>query len=110
MRADFQEFYGLDTDEIGSGIRLERAASLAVQLPKGCRVFSAMDPELSWTDKEWLLARCEHLLSLLLWIKTEDGQKNRNMPKMLTPAPASKPHEYTREEMEEVAAAFGIDI
>lgn len=108
LRADFQQFYTLDTDEFGRSVTWRRAASLAVMLPQGCRVFSAIDPEAEWTTQHWLLSRIEHGISLLLWAKTKDGQKGVNVPKMLSPNPA-RPR-FDKADQAEVAAAFGLSV
>lgn len=104
LRADFQEYYGLDTDEIGASISRDRAAALAVQLPLGSRCLGAENPNARWTVHEWLLARIEHDLALLVWSKTKDAEKGRNAPKMLTPEPP-KPR-YTEADMDYVASFF----
>ena len=41
---------------------------------------------VKWSDQEYLSAILVDLVALLVWFKTEDGQKNRNRPKP-TPRP-----------------------
>lgn len=78
MRADFQRYYGLDIDEIGFGIAVHRAASLASCLPSesltvrrlndGSIPFETLDP-LN------LLAVVTNCLDFISWSKTAAAQK-----------------------------------
>lgn len=87
LRADFQQFYGLDLDGMGREYTCEHAAALAAQLPRESRCFRAEAPACEWGDSEYLLASIEHTARLLLWSKTEDARRRRNVPKPVqTPA------------------------
>ena len=87
LRADFQQFYGLCLDDMGGSYTHAHAACLAAQLPRESRCFRAEDPSAQWGDAEYLLAAIEHGVRMLLWSKTKDAAKGRNVPKALqTPA------------------------
>jgi len=98
LRADFRHYYGLSFDECLAAAPLE-AADLCVQLPRGSRLLSALDPELSWTQEDYLLANIANSLLFLAWTQTKDGSKNRNRPKPIEPPrkrrTAHKPNTYT---------------
>lgn len=51
MRADFQQFYGLNLDEMGGAYSIGHAACLAAQLPYGSRVVTLI-VAASEKDKE----------------------------------------------------------
>lgn len=55
----------------------------------------AFGAKASWSITDHLLACLVDLTNVLVWMKSEDGQKNRNRPK-----PIDRPGE--REEMEEL--------
>lgn len=83
--ADFFEYYGLDVEQETNGDRL---TELIYQLPEASRVKRAEQRQASGLlvpFSEYLQALSVDLLSLLLWTKTEDGQKGKNRPAMLSP-------------------------
>lgn len=88
LRADFQQYYGINLDGMGMDYSHAHAASLMVQLPQTSRVAKALNPDNEWSDAEYLLAAIEYDLRVLIWQKTKDGQKNRNRPK-----PTETPHD-----------------
>lgn len=91
LRADLQQFYGLNLDGMGVEYSHAHAACLCAQLPAGARVWRGTAAE--WDTQTYLLAKVEHSLRVLAWQQTEDAQKRRNYPKPIdTPA--------TREEFE----------
>lgn len=81
LEADFQQYYGLDIATTPS----ERAARLLFQLPKTCRTFLKINPQLEWGWTEQLLNECAYALDLLVWTKTEDAMKKH---------PTSKPEKF----------------
>lgn len=81
VRADFQQFYGLNIDRMGDEYSEAHAASLLSQLPAKSRVFRAERPELEWGDEEALLASIEYSLRVLCWRQTKDGERGRRPPK-----------------------------
>lgn len=83
LRADFQQYYGLNIDRMGylDGFSHAHAAVLAAQLPSTSRVFTAYDPNNAWDEQTAFLAHIEYNLRVLIWQKSKDGAKNRNPPK-----------------------------
>lgn len=52
LRADFQQFYGLNIDRMGEEYSLLHAADLAVQLPFEARVWAAIRKEKTEEEEE----------------------------------------------------------
>lgn len=76
LEADFQQFYGLDLNDLGRSLSVRHAAVLAAQLPITSRCCIAQEPDLAWSTDTWLLRRIDHGLSLLLWsMSKHKGQK-----------------------------------
>ncbi|MDR1954283.1 MAG: DUF5361 domain-containing protein [Clostridiales Family XIII bacterium] len=92
VRADFQEHYGLNLDDMGEAYSRHHAAELLVMLPQKSRVWVAMNPGNAWGWQEHFMSSMEFSLRWLVWAKTKDGQKNRNRPKpiRLRPEKAKK--------------------
>jgi len=52
----------------------------------------AVEPAHEWGTQDYLLAETVNMLRLLVWMRTKDGQKGRNRPKMVeSPRPRSQP-------------------
>jgi len=81
LRADFQQYYSLNLDRLGSDYSVTHAADLTVMLPLKSRVMKAIDPANAWDWTEHLLADMVNRVRWLQWAKTTDGAKNRNHPK-----------------------------
>lgn len=92
LRADFQQYYGLNMDGMGEGFSYAHAASLMRQLPSCSRVSKALNPDNEWDDATYMLALIEYDLRVLIWQNTKDAQKGRNQPK-----PNKTPHEITEQ-------------
>ena len=56
LRADFQQFYGLDSEELLNAGDFERLATLVKHLPNEARVVRAIDPRAEWDTSAYLLA------------------------------------------------------
>ena len=67
LRADFQQFYGLNLDRMGADYTRLHAAALCVQLPRESRLVRAMDPSAAWGDSEYIARAMEHTLRVLSW-------------------------------------------
>lgn len=67
LRADFQQFFGLDIEEIGKSYSLVHACELAAMLPEGSRVLRKIEPALSWDIKDHLLTRLINDFELFMW-------------------------------------------
>lgn len=83
LRASLQAVYGIKLSAHGYGV-LE-LADLVAHLPPGCALWRASGGPLAWSDEVHMLARVDHGLRVLAWMKTEDGQKGKNPPKSEEP-------------------------
>ena len=84
LRADFQQHYGLNLDDMGGSYSIGHAACLAAQLPKDSRTFVAEDPICEYASAtNRLLARIEYHTHTGWYVHTEDAQKSINMPQFL---------------------------
>lgn len=111
LRADFQQYYGLNLDDMGNGYSYAHAAVLVAQLPIGSRLLSKMDPRASWTQSEYLLSLIEYDLRVLAWQRTRDAERGQNKPKPpLEPQREQEPYKVTHAQMERVAKALNIEI
>ena len=95
LRADLQQYYALNLDDMGRSYKVSHAADLAVMLPEGSRVMRRIDPSNAWGWQEYLLADLVNRVRWLQWAKTPDGAKNRNHPKPIEP-----PKPVAREEVQ----------
>lgn len=115
MVADFRQFYGIDLpiEDDAEFDDLPRAALLWVALPRESRTARRLDPDLAWSDGEYLLRSIEHAAQVLVWQRTKDGSKGRRQPK---PLPSPGERERARERADRalankraVAEKLGID-
>lgn len=81
LRADLQQYYGLNLDGMGVAYSHSHAASLVSQLPVGSRLSRVADPDAAWSDETHLLALIEYDLRVLIWQNSKDAQHGRNRPK-----------------------------
>ena len=93
LRADFQQYYGLNIDGMGDEYTFLHAADLAAQLPVGSRCMGILDPNLKWGDDTRLLALIEYWLHGIVWSMTKDAKNKRNEPVLHSPVPAKKKEE-----------------
>lgn len=112
LYADFRQYYGADLDELRGEIGEIRTADLAAQLPSDSRTFRAINPELEWTARDYMLWSIEYSLRILRWQPTKDGRAGRNQPR-----PMPTPQEFARvrkamdsTNMEYIAEQLGIDL
>lgn len=85
LRADFQQHYGLNLDDMGGSYSISHAACLAAQLPKDSRTFVASDPACEYASAtNRLLALIEYHTHVGWYMSTEDARKGRNQPKFLS--------------------------
>lgn len=85
LRADFQQFYGLNLDGMGKDYSISHAAFLCAELPKEARVIREISPSVEWDDTKQLLALIERNVRVLAWLQTKDAQKRRNYPEIIDP-------------------------
>ncbi len=112
LKADFQRYYGLNLDGMGSDYTFAHAADLAANLPRESCVMRAKDPTLIWGDVEYMLRSIEFSLRVLRWQNTEDGHAGRNKPQ---PLPTPEDMERVRDkmaqtDMQRIAERLGIDL
>ena len=91
LRADLQQYYGLNIDGMGRDFSTLHAAALVAQMPEGSRTARAHDPDAAWTLDRLLAAVVANNTNWLVWSKTKDGQRNRNRPKPIGPDGPGKP-------------------
>lgn len=84
LRADFQQFYGLNVDDMGAAFTRLHAAALCAQLPRESRLVRAMDPAAEWGDSEYIAHAMEHTLRVLSW-QCGNGRKSDFPKPMPTP-------------------------
>lgn len=101
LRADFQQYYGLNIDGMGADYSVTHAAVLAVMLPLGARVPSKADPSLEWSLDRQLAAATANAVRDLHWAMAGGGEADR--PERIGP-PAPK-----REDIEEIYAEDYIE-
>lgn len=85
LRADFQQYYGLNLDGMGCDYSVDHAAALAANLPPESRCGIASNPLNAWTPQMCLLALIEHRLNIWNWWHTDDGRAGTNKPEILVP-------------------------
>lgn len=90
LRADFQQYYNLDTDGIGGEIRVLRAADLAAMLPQESRCMRALDPDAIWDTASVVVAMADYRLQQILY--SLSGGKAKDGSKLPKPAPLFKLH------------------
>lgn len=88
MRADFQQYYGLNLDGMGTAFSYSHAAFLCAELPSDSRIARAYNPDAAYTLTDLLLRDIEHDLRILAWQRTEDAKHRRNFPEPL-PLPST---------------------
>ena len=89
LRADFQQYYGLNIDGMGRDYSTLHAAALVSQMPEGSRLAQAYDPDALWTSERALMAAMVNSLNWLVWANSRDGERNRNRPKPIGPQAAA---------------------
>ena len=90
LRADFQQYYGLNIDGMGDAYPLFHAACLCAQLPPESRTIRALvGPEraeaLLWTLPVRLAAAQLNVLNVIRWLNTQDGVDGVNFPEPVLP-------------------------
>lgn len=85
LRADFQQFYGLNIDDMGRAYTLHHAAALALELPPESRIASKATNGVRWGAQEALLANVEFWTHCLAYANTDDARHGRNKPRRFDP-------------------------
>lgn len=81
LRADFQQYYGLNLSDAGGGYTWTHAADLAAQLPAGARSWADIAPQLRYTLDQQLVAAQTNALRLIKW--RLDGYKSKAKPQLI---------------------------
>lgn len=97
MRADLQQYYGLNVDGMGVDYTCSHAAALVEMLPIDSRVARSEHSSLEWSNSEYLLAAIEYDLRVLAWQQTDDARHRRNFPKPIE-TPLDREREARAEE------------
>ena len=87
LRADFQQYYGLNIDGAGISYPLRHAADLAACLPREARCARALDPAAAWGDSEYLLALVADAARDLFWLLADSKHRESTRPR-----PVPRPH------------------
>ena len=113
LRADFQRYYGLNLDGMGSDYSVAHAADLAACLPRDSATMRAHDPLNEWTIEAQLLALIEFWAHDWIWAHTKDGKAGRNPPKLRVPTEKKIGGDQERmtvnEMMDFMASLKGVD-
>lgn len=88
LEADFQRFYGLDTDLIWT-------AALAANLPRQAIIWQKINPRLAWDDQTYLLADIRDSLAFLAWTKTKEASRKGARWRGQLQRPGTVRHEAT---------------
>lgn len=101
LRADFQQYYGLNIDGMGEDYALSHAACLCAQLSVESRTVKAyMTPEQAeavlWTLPVRIAMAQLNELRVIRWLSTQDAVEGKNYPDQILPpevrnAPPGKP-------------------
>lgn len=108
LRADFQQFYGLNVDDMGAAFTRLHAAALCVQLPRESRLVRAMEPAAAWGDSEYIAHAMEHTLRVIAW--QNGGGRKPDFPRPL-PTPEDRARvskKLERTNVERVNRVLGI--
>lgn len=107
LRADFQHYYGLNLDGMGTDYTFAHAAALAANLPPESATLRAQDV---WSERDWMLWSIEFNLRALRW----ELRGNENVPK---PQPLMTPEDRKRvrdkmaaTDMQRIAERLGINL
>lgn len=81
LRADFRRFYGTSVDILrAENAPLTEVADMAAYLPPESATARAGNPYWMHTHDLEIARRVEFHLRWLVWAKTKDGEKGRNLP------------------------------
>ena len=85
MRADLQQYYGINLDDaLGGACSIVHLAALVENLPQTARIFAESHEDEVWTLEAILLADVRNHLAMILW--AIGGGKNKPKPTMIGPS------------------------
>lgn len=67
LRADLQQYYGLNIDGMGSEYSYNHAAALVANLPRSSRIAAIENAACEWADNDYLLYTIEYTLRVISW-------------------------------------------
>lgn len=105
LRADFQQFYNLNIDDLGNSLSINHAAALCEELPSSSRVVKAINPRAAWDEEKQLLAMIEYWAHVNVWAQSKDAKYKRNKPKLIEPKNKEKQKDivsYSSNELDEI--------
>jgi len=83
LRADFQQYYGLNLDDMGKDYTVFHAACLAAMLPGESRVMRSVDPAFEWGLDQMLIAAVANAARSIAWAMS--GGREADRPELLLP-------------------------
>jgi len=91
LLADMWQTYGIDVRCIEEeGCDVDFVAALASQLPRGSRVWKALDPDAEWTMAEWLLSNIDHGLRMFFYGLSKEAKLGIGEPEAVLPTVKEK--------------------
>lgn len=85
LEADFQQYYGLNLEDIGGNLSVRHAALLAAHLPPESRCLSILNPDFGWSKEMHLMTKMEHEMRVLLWQQSQSKNNRTPFPKPIDP-------------------------
>ena len=86
LRADLQQFYGIDLDAAASGLHTTRhIAMLVSQLPQESRLVRALNPDMRWSLTDVLLAVMVNKFGMYVW-GISDKKRRGPKPPLVGPS------------------------
>ena len=86
MRADLQQYYGIDLDHARRGVHSPKhIACLVIELPSDARCRVAENPDTRWTLNDVVLAGLYNSLNALIY-GMSDKRKRGNPPPLVGPS------------------------
>lgn len=85
MRADLQQYYGINLDDaLGGACSVVHLSALVENLPQDARIFAKPGEDAAWTLEAILLADVRNHLAMILWVL--GGGKNKPKPQLVGPS------------------------
>ena len=96
LEADFQRFYGLNTDSYGlANCPPTGRPHSAANLPRQSIIWQKLNPRLAWDDQTYLLADIRDSLAFLAWTKTKEASRKGARWRGQLQRPGTVRHEAT---------------
>lgn len=108
LEADFQEFYGLNLEDMGKAYSVRHAAVLAANLPAQARCLKSINHDLDWSLETHMLSVIEYDLRCLMWSLSDAKKKHIPYPKQLKPHKEKKIKEVKLSDMERIEGILNV--